>query len=67
MGQIGQATAIPIVHLVELLDWATGGTSPAGLPAGEAEALMPQAREAAMLKMCDPGDRMCFVVRPFGS
>jgi glycolate oxidase iron-sulfur subunit len=43
MVQIGQATAIPILHLVELLDWATGGPRPAGLPAGEAEAPMPRA------------------------
>ena len=31
MTQIGQATAIPIVHTVELLDWATGGPRPAAL------------------------------------
>ncbi len=48
MVQIGQATAIPILHLVELLDWATGGPRPAGLPAGEAEAPMPRAHEATM-------------------
>ncbi|WP_176598529.1 glycolate oxidase subunit GlcF [Sphingobium sp. 15-1] len=29
--QIGQRTAIPIVHTVELLDWATGGPAPAAL------------------------------------
>ncbi|HVY79537.1 MAG TPA: glycolate oxidase subunit GlcF [Steroidobacteraceae bacterium] len=29
--QIAQATAIPIVHTVELLDWAAGGPKPAGL------------------------------------
>ena len=28
MTQIGQGTAIPIVHTVELLDWATGGPMP---------------------------------------
>lgn len=28
MTQIGKATAIPIVHTVELLDWATGGPMP---------------------------------------
>jgi glycolate oxidase iron-sulfur subunit len=33
MTQIGAGTAIPIVHTVELLDWATGGPSPAGLKA----------------------------------
>lgn len=30
--QIAQATGIPIVHTVELLDWATGGPPPARLP-----------------------------------
>jgi glycolate oxidase iron-sulfur subunit len=29
--QLGQRTAIPIVHTVELLDWATGGPAPAAL------------------------------------
>jgi glycolate oxidase iron-sulfur subunit len=33
--QIGSGTAIPIVHTVELLDWATGGPRPQALaPAG---------------------------------
>jgi glycolate oxidase iron-sulfur subunit len=32
--QIAQATGIPIVHTVELLDWATGGPVPARLSAG---------------------------------
>jgi glycolate dehydrogenase iron-sulfur subunit len=31
MTQIGPATAIPIVHTLELLDWATGGPRPAAL------------------------------------
>ncbi len=31
IGQIGGATAIPICHTVELLDWATGGPRPLGL------------------------------------
>ena len=31
MMQIGQGTGIPIVHTVELLDWATGGPRPAAL------------------------------------
>jgi len=31
MVQIGQATGIPVVHTVELLDWATGGPKPAAL------------------------------------
>ncbi len=29
--QIGAATPIPVVHTVELLDWATGGPRPSGL------------------------------------
>ena len=29
--QIGKGTSIPVVHTVELLDWATGGPEPAGL------------------------------------
>ncbi|MDO8533307.1 MAG: glycolate oxidase subunit GlcF [Xanthobacteraceae bacterium] len=33
MRQIGGATSIPIVHTVELLDWATGGPAPAALAA----------------------------------
>jgi glycolate oxidase iron-sulfur subunit len=31
MTQLAGATNIPIVHTVELLDWATGGPAPAGL------------------------------------
>ncbi len=37
MTQIGSGTGIPIVHTVELLDWATGGPAPAAL-AGRAKA-----------------------------
>ncbi|WBU62884.1 glycolate oxidase subunit GlcF [Paracoccus aerodenitrificans] len=33
MVQIGSGTATPVVHTVELLDWATGGPKPAALPA----------------------------------
>src|SRR3546814_2557582 len=29
--QIGQRTATPVVHTVELIDWATGGPLPPGL------------------------------------
>jgi glycolate oxidase iron-sulfur subunit len=42
--QIAQATGIPIVHTVELLDWATGGPPPARLrlpPATPASATSP--------------------------
>ncbi|SNR38320.1 glycolate oxidase subunit GlcF [Puniceibacterium sediminis] len=31
MMQIGSGTGIPVVHTVELLDWATGGPKPPGL------------------------------------
>ncbi|MBL8706659.1 MAG: glycolate oxidase subunit GlcF [Rhodospirillales bacterium] len=30
--QIATGTGIPVVHTIELLDWATGGPKPAGLP-----------------------------------
>jgi glycolate oxidase iron-sulfur subunit len=29
--QIGQRASIPVVHTVELLDWATGGPIPSAL------------------------------------
>lgn len=35
MMQIGSGTDIPIVHTVELLDWATGGPKPAALNASQ--------------------------------
>ncbi|MFQ5624262.1 MAG: glycolate oxidase iron-sulfur subunit, partial [Paracoccaceae bacterium] len=31
MMQIGSATEVPVVHTVELLDWATGGAKPPAL------------------------------------
>jgi glycolate oxidase iron-sulfur subunit len=37
MTQIGSGTAVPVVHTVELLDWALGGPAPAGL-SGAAQA-----------------------------
>ncbi len=33
MTQIGTGTSLPIVHTVELLDWATGGPRPRAVPA----------------------------------
>jgi glycolate oxidase iron-sulfur subunit len=33
MTQIASATTLPVVHTVELLDWATGGLRPRALPA----------------------------------
>jgi len=38
MIQIGSGTAVPVVHTVELLDWATGGPAPRALAAGAAGA-----------------------------
>jgi len=40
MAQLRTATTLPVVHTVELLDWATGGPRPAeirGAPAGASE------------------------------
>ncbi|WP_027133999.1 glycolate oxidase subunit GlcF [Geminicoccus roseus] len=34
MTQIGSGTAVPVVHTVELLDWASGGPMPSKLHAG---------------------------------
>ena len=31
MMQIGTGTEVPVVHTVELLDWATGGPTPSAL------------------------------------
>jgi glycolate oxidase iron-sulfur subunit len=31
MAQIGRATRIPIVHTIELIDWASGGPAPSAL------------------------------------
>ena len=31
MMQIGSGTSVPVVHTVELLDWATGGPKPRAL------------------------------------
>ena len=36
MMQIGSATEVPIVHTVELIDWATGGPKPRALTEGSA-------------------------------
>ena len=48
MTQIGKGTAIPIVHTVELLDWATGGPMPEALEeAGFADRLAPRPQVAA--------------------
>ena len=45
MMQIGGATGVPIVHTVELLDWATGGPQPAALTApGKTAPVVPDLR-----------------------
>jgi glycolate oxidase iron-sulfur subunit len=33
--QIAAGTAVPVVHTVELIDWATGGRKPAALEVQE--------------------------------
>ena len=38
MMQIGGASAVPVVHTVELLDWATGRAAPPGLAAADVTA-----------------------------
>lgn len=38
MIQIGSATAVPVVHTVELLDWVTGGAQPRALTIGSVKA-----------------------------
>jgi glycolate oxidase iron-sulfur subunit len=47
MMQIAQETAIPIVHLVELIDWVTGGPPPARLRALDVAAQMLRTNEPA--------------------
>ena len=42
--QIATGTDIPIVHTVELLDWATGGRRPGALPLDRAGGRRPQTR-----------------------
>ena len=45
MMQIGSATELPIVHTVELIDWATGGPKPTGLtPLSERKIDIPRLR-----------------------
>jgi len=41
MTQIASGTQLPILHTIELLDWAYGGPRPAGLPAANTKALEP--------------------------
>jgi glycolate oxidase iron-sulfur subunit len=46
MVQIGQATGIPIVHTVELIDWATGGPAPDALKKISKRAISSRSLEA---------------------
>ena len=46
MLQIGQATDIPIVHTVELIDWATGGPAPHALKKISKRAISSRSLEA---------------------
>ena len=47
MTQIAAGTAIPVVHTVELIDWATGGPAPAALAGTGASASADQTVRAA--------------------
>jgi glycolate oxidase iron-sulfur subunit len=49
MVQIGQASRIPIVHLVELLDWATGGPKPAALHGVRTDGTVANARASTKI------------------
>ena len=45
MMQIGSGTAVPVIHTVELLDWATGGPQPPALTApGKRQPAIPNLR-----------------------
>jgi glycolate oxidase iron-sulfur subunit len=48
MVQIGRETSIPIVHFVELIDWATGGQRPSALAQMRTAATRAQVHEPAM-------------------
>jgi glycolate oxidase iron-sulfur subunit len=48
MTQIAAGTAIPVVHTVELLDWATGGPAPEGLTGTGVSAATGETVAAAM-------------------
>ena len=48
MTQIAAGTAIPVVHTVELVDWATGGPAPEGLAGAGVSAATSETVVAAM-------------------
>jgi glycolate oxidase iron-sulfur subunit len=39
--QIGSAAGVPVVHTIELLDWATGGPRPAKMNGAKAASDIP--------------------------
>ena len=47
MTQIAAGTVIPVVHTVELIDWATGGPAPEAL-AGKGAGVVPAQVSLAM-------------------
>jgi glycolate oxidase iron-sulfur subunit len=44
MVQIGRHTGLPVVHTVELLDWATGGPLPGALEGARCRSCHPSSR-----------------------
>ena len=46
--QIAAGTSIPVVHTVELIDWATGGPEPFGLRGKQLPAVLGEAVAAVM-------------------
>ncbi|MBI3513862.1 MAG: glycolate oxidase iron-sulfur subunit, partial [Proteobacteria bacterium] len=46
--QLAAAATVPVVHTVELLDWATGGPKPAALAAGA----QPRERQKPTVRIC---------------
>ncbi len=63
MMQIGSGTGVPVVHTVELLDWATGGPMPPRIGQiadiirpGTAASPTPDGREWTCARSCNRGD-----------
>ncbi len=48
MMQIGSAAGVPVVHTVELLDWATGGPVPPAIAGFDGS--VPKARQVPRLR-----------------
>ena len=72
MMQIGSGTGVPVVHTVELLDWATGGPKPRALGADPAinppqapSALAHARRRRVPMRACpDSGPCRCWRLLP---